>query len=340
MNASFGRLASLELRSPYFTSGLLRDARFHLADDGLALLRAGRLQTRLRDGVWHLLVERNGSAPRVALADGRTLWLGIQPGGGSWAHVTRPLLAPGQAALVVNGAAFGTLDPPRPVQLASGIHVLALASAARPVTVTLRRGPAEPLAQQVVRGAGDGASLDLRALPEGLYEVEQDDGNAPPVTTTLLVHAALHAAGVPLVAGLRMSAALYGAAQPPVWHVDFAATSQRLEYYVVARNFAANEFSQLQVSDQGFNADGRPPILFDRLEQAALDPAQDLTPALMGAAPGARIALFRSRAPVARRERARRRLQLARNGDVLIDHLPQPDASRATSQFVIHLSKP
>jgi hypothetical protein len=86
-------------------------------------------------------------------------------------------------------------------------------------------------------------------------------------------------------------------------------------------------------------------LQFDRIEADALDPAADLTPAQMGVAGSAdevRVALFRSRGAVPRRERARRGVQLARNNgnDVLVEHLPQPDAARADARFVIHLAKP
>jgi hypothetical protein len=50
--------------------------------------------------------------------------------------------------------------------------------------------------------------------------------------------------------------------------------------------------------------------------------------------------LFRSQAPVARRQRGRRKIQLNRNGEVLIEHLPQPGAERATADLIVHLSKP
>jgi len=340
MNASFGLLGSLELRHPYFADGLLRGGRFVLPEDTAALLRAGRLQPRLRDGVWHLLLERLGTQPRIALRDGTTLWIGVRPEGAALEHVTLPLVGAGHAAFLGNATDFARLDAPVPVRLASGIHALPLAAATRPLTVRLRSRDDTVIAQITVQSDEPSVGLDLRALPAGLYQAEEDDGGAPPRSTQLLLHPALHAHGVPIVVGLRLSAALYAAAQPPAWHVDFVAAAQPLEYYLVARNFGANEFDQLRVRDEGFGDDGRPEIPFDRIEQAALDPALDLTPALMGAEPGARVALFRSRAPVARRERPPRRLQLARNNDVLIDHLPQPDASRAKSQFVIHLSKP
>lgn len=340
--SSFGRLVSIELRHPYFADGVLRRARFVEPADTQALMRAGRLQSRLRDGAWHLLVERSGGAPRVALAAGTTLWLGVQFDGATLANVTSPLAPPGRTALLGNAAAFDAFDPAQPVQLAAGLHALPLASTRRPLTLTLRHADGTTLAQVAVRGDEASATLDLRALDVGICFADEDDGVAPLVRSTLLVHPPLQGAAVDAVVGLRLSPALYGAPSPPLLHIDLQAPAEHLEYYVVARSFGAAEFGHLAVSDQGFTEDARPRIEFDRIESSAFNPATELALALLGAEPGARVALFRSRTAVPRRERARRRLQLARNNgaDVLIDHLPQPDAARTRPQFVIHLSKP
>ncbi|HET9976068.1 MAG TPA: hypothetical protein VFQ20_01415 [Burkholderiaceae bacterium] len=344
-SSSFGRLGSIELRHPYFAEGLLRGARFVEPSDTRALMRAGRLQARVRDGAWHLLGERVGGAPRVALAADRVLWLGIDADLAALGHVTLPLVAAGQTALFTNSAAFGAFDTVQPVRLAAGMFALPLVSPRRPLALALRHGSGSVLARHAVTGNDSIVSLDLRALPPGLVRAEEDDGVDPPRLTSLLVHPELQAAGVGIVVALRFSAALYAAAQPPAWHIDFGVTAERLEYYVVARRFSAAEFGQLQVRDEGFTDDARPQLLFDRIEADALDPASDLSPAQMnvtGNTGDIRIALFRSRGAVPRRERARRRVQLARNNgnDVLVEHLPQPDAARAKAQFVIHLAKP
>jgi hypothetical protein len=338
--SSFGRLASIDLRHPYFADGLLRSARFIEPDVTQALLRAGRLQSRLRGGVWHLLVERRGTAPRVALAAGTTLWLGLQLDA-AFARVTAPLAPAGRVALFTNAAAFDRFDAPLEVRLAAGVHALPLTSTRRPLTVTLRHADGSALVEQRVSADDTSAALDLRALPVGICFADEDDGVAPVVRSTLFVHPSLHATAIDAIVGLRLSPALYAAATPPAVHIDFVAPSERLEYYVVARSFSAAEFDQLAVSDLGSAADSRPRIEFDRIESAAFSPATELTPEMLGVDGGARVALFRSRAAVPRRERARRQLQLARNGGgALIEHLPQADAARNESRFVIHLSKP
>ena len=127
-------------------------------------------------------------------------------------------------------------------------------------------------------------------------------------------------------------------AAPAAFQIAFAARQETLKYYVVARNYADNEFNQLAVSDAGFTSDARPRIDFGRVEATGFDPDHDLPAALFGGA-GARVALFHSQTPVARRARARRRIQLARNNEVIIPQLPQPGSASPTADLVIHLSK-
>jgi hypothetical protein len=337
----FGVLARLALRHDWFADGALRRVEFVLPADAQRLLARGRLQARVREGVLHLLAERSGSgAPRVALPDDSTLWIGVRPDLAGLAHVTQPLVGALACALVEHRGSAQSLDAPRAVALTSGFATVPLAGLASPRTLAAFDDAAREVVRQQVAHADAEASLDLRALPIGRYGVEASDGSAPAQRSDWLLHPELAAAGVRLVVALRLSPALHALPAPPTLEIAFAAPAQRLEYYVVARDFGAGEFAQLAVSDRGFGDEGRPEIAFDRIAEAELDPAADLAPALLGAGSGVRIALFRSRAPVARRERAPRRLTLGRNGDVLIEHLPAAGAERAQPRFVIHLAKP
>lgn len=126
-------------------------------------------------------------------------------------------------------------------------------------------------------------------------------------------------------------------AAPPAFEIAFAARAETLKYYVVAANYPLAEFNQLVVSDAGFATDARPQIDFVRVAPSAFT-AEDLPATLLGDA-AARIALFRSNAPVTRREKARKRIQLARNNEVIIPQLPQPGAAAPAANLVIHLSK-
>ncbi|HVY04715.1 MAG TPA: hypothetical protein VHB46_01940 [Burkholderiales bacterium] len=135
---------------------------------------------------------------------------------------------------------------------------------------------------------------------------------------------------------IAIDAAFYASA--PDFVVDFQAREETLKYYVVARNYTSAEFNQLAVTDEGFAADARPQVDFTRLAPAQFD-EDDPTAQMLGAA-DARVAMFRSDQKVARRELARKRIQLARNNDPIISQLPQPGPADVSASLVIHLSKP
>lgn len=136
---------------------------------------------------------------------------------------------------------------------------------------------------------------------------------------------------------LQVDASLY--ATPAELAIELSARRETLRYYVVAKRYGAAEFDQVQIVDAGFDDDARAELQFTRVLPGAFG-QQHLAPSLLDAEGSARIALFESQQPVARRAQALRRLQLRRNGDVLIENLPSPGASRGDAQFVIHLGKP
>jgi hypothetical protein len=138
------------------------------------------------------------------------------------------------------------------------------------------------------------------------------------------------------VVEVRIDSDLYKT--PAAFEIAFAAREETLRYYLVVRRYSASELDQLRVSDAGFTEEGRPEIRFDRV--AAGDFTEtEIPPGLLGNG-DATVVLFRSQAPVARRQRGRRKIQLSRNGEVLVEHLPQPGAERATADLIVHLSKP
>lgn len=174
-----------------------------------------------------------------------------------------------------------------------------------------------------------------------LYRNAGADPTVLEAPVALLLNAAdaqdaeLLSAGLFGVVEIEVGAGFYAAA--PEFGIAFEARAETLKYYVVARNFPPAEFDDLGVSDVGFTTDARPQIQFDRVAASAFG-ADDLPAALLGGV-DARVALFRSQAPVARRAKARRRIQLARSTEVIVSQLPQPGTAAPTADLVIHLSK-
>jgi hypothetical protein len=160
--------------------------------------------------------------------------------------------------------------------------------------------------------------------------------DAPQGIERASVSAELRSAGVWGLLAIKLHSAFYAA--PPAFTLDFSPRQEQLKYFVVADNFTQPEFDQLDVTDNGFNEEGRPPLTFEKVLPVSFS-ATDISPALLSNG-DSRLVMFRSQSPVARRERGFRKIQLSRNGEILIAHLPQPAADRAQAQFVIHLSKP
>lgn len=126
--------------------------------------------------------------------------------------------------------------------------------------------------------------------------------------------------------------------QPAAFTFEFAVRQEVLRYYLVTRKYSDADLALLTVADAGFEDDQRAEVQFARLSPAEFG-AAEVPPSLLGNGES-RVLLFRSLAPLPRRERPRRKIQLRKNGEVLIEHLPQPGAERPNADLIVHLSKP
>jgi hypothetical protein len=185
-------------------------------------------------------------------------------------------------------------------------------------------------------GASDTtAGFDLRSLPDGPYAIDEDPGGGSVATAQLYRSADLRDGGSWGILDLKIDAGFY--AIPAAFTIKLAAREEPLKYYVVAANFSQGEFDQLSVADNGYMDDGRPQVTFTKV-LPALFTSDDISPDLLGDGSG-RVVMFRSLTPVARRQRGSRKIQLTRNGDVLVENLSQPGPNRPRSDFIVHLSK-
>ena len=142
-------------------------------------------------------------------------------------------------------------------------------------------------------------------------------------------------AGVSGIVEVRINRSFYTSA--PVFTISFNARKEQLKYYIVAKNYNANELNQLSVTDNGFTEDGRLQITFSKLTSDIFT-AEDISPSLL-AGSDTTVLLFKSHSMIDRREKARKKIQLHKNGDVLIRHLPQPGTERVNGDLIINISK-
>jgi len=298
-------------------------------------LAGAHAMVREREGRLHVLIEVDEAdqplTPPASLA-GLTLRIGLRPRDAAFDLITPPLGLPqGDAAVWDNAADPDALAGPRPVRLSGERLRIAPRATQRPLTLRLFDA-ADQLCAQTVLNPGDEAWNLPGVYTRGEWRVEEQAGG-PANSWRLLVEPELLGAWGLLA--LTVDAGHLAGGQD--FTLSFAARSDTLRYYVVAKRYGEAEFNQLQVLDAGFAAEARPQIVFNRINAAGLGPAH-LAADLLDPSGLARIALFEAQAPVARRARGPAGLELHRNGDVLIGHLPQPGAERHDAQFVVHLS--
>jgi hypothetical protein len=338
MSSVFHPLFTAVLAHDYY-GGPFTDLEFVTPPATAQALASLRLLARVRDNVQYVLYEADpagGGAPRID-PSGAVLSFGLRLANPGFVNITDPVTTdPAQRPLYANLADPRKLDAPRGVVLVAGLYRYAPKNAARPLTVAVRpAGGGTAVASQALATGDTAALFDLRALADGWYTVDEDPGGGPVASTDLYVSGDLVELGVWGV--LRVAVGAGFAAAPPAFTLSFQARSQPLKYYVIAENLSQAEFDQLGVSDAGFTDDGRAQLVFTKVLPAAFG-AGDLPPATLAAAP-ARLALFRSQDPVPRRARGYHKLQLSRNGDVVVENLPLPRPDRPDADLVVHVSK-
>ena len=327
----FRTLWTVEVRHAFF-GGACDALRFVVPAATLRALAGLRAIARERDGRLHVLIETDEADQPLVDAVGATLRFGLAPREPSFALVTVPTgLAVGETAVWDNAADPALLAGPRAVRLSGETARLAPRSSTRPLAMRLLDAASAERATATLASRDEAWTLPF-TLPRGRWRIEEFPPG-PPVAWDLAIDPEL--AGAWGLLELTASAAHVAAGQ--AFTLSFDARADTLRYYVVASRFSAAEFDQIQVHDAGFAAEGRPQIVFDRILPAAFD-ASHLAPALLDPSASARIALFEAQGAVARRARGPTGIELHRNGDVLIGHLPQPGADRHDAQFVVHLS--
>jgi len=333
MTIRFRSLWTIDARHGFF-GGSSDVLQFIVPASTQMALAGARAIARERNGVLNLLIELDDAQQPLAALTGRSFVFGLRPRDAAFDLITEPLgLVRGETALWANAASPQALDPVRGVQLSGTQLRVVPRSATRPLDILVFDADAVQRAQGRLQPGEEALSLQ-GSWPAGEWRVEESGGALP---WSLYVEPDLAAAGAWGLLVLKVDAD--HVANGHVFHIDFAARRETLRYYVVANRIGEAEFNQVGVLDGGFAAEGRSQIIFDKVLPAAFG-AQHLQPALLDPTGAARIALFEAQTPVARRERGPERLELHRNGDVLIGNLPQPGAQRYDAQFVVHLSKP
>lgn len=320
-----------------FYAGACTDLEFVTPSSTARVLRGGRALARVLKGRLHVLFESGAHDGPVSSLAGQTLTFGLRVVNPWFGNFTEDVV--GDATLTPfygNRADPVTLDVPDAVTLTSGVHTHTPRTATRPLTLRLSDGSGTVVDAQTLGVGAAERSFDLGGLPDGAYRLDERADGDSLASSPLYLSPELRHAGVWGILAVHVPASF--AEAPAGFSLKFAARTEPLKYFVVARNFTQAEFDQLEVTDAGFGEAGRTSVMFQKVPPASFSES-DLSPSLLGD-DASRIVMFQSQAPVARRERGLRKIQLRRQGDVLVEHLPQPGADRSQAQFIIHVSKP
>ena len=340
MSLWFKPLFSLSVTHEYY-GGACPDFEFLFPDATRRLIRNGRLLIKQVGHTLHCVFEANEQGDAIKPLAGETLRLGLKLRNPHFSNFTKWALD-GLAPLYRNRAAPAQLDGPLGVQLAGSVIVHTITKGSRPVTLTLKDAAnavlqTDPVDSRDVKQYSfvDGLLKDGRALLPGAYTVSE----AYPATTgevPYYVDSELMSAGVFGVVELELHSGFH--ATPPAFEIAFEARAEKLKYYVVATRYGDTDFAKLDVSDQGFGEEQRPEVKFTRVTSNNFA-SDDLSPALVGTG-NDKVALFRSNTAQPRLAKARSKIQLKRNNEVLIQHLPAPTEHQAQADLIIHVAKP
>ncbi|HZR45362.1 MAG TPA: hypothetical protein VFA47_01565 [Candidatus Manganitrophaceae bacterium] len=335
MMIRFKTLFTLAIRHAYYSEAC-RDFDFLFPADSARRLENGKLLAKAREGKLHLLYEADeAGTPLISLA-GQTVRIGLKLLNPIFSNLTDT--GPGPAFLLYRNAADrAKLDAAEKRNRVGPIFTHFLTDTARPTTATLKEAGGGVVQTDEVTAADGRSSLtyDLTGRSAGAYRVEElSSGGA--ATVLYYSDPELSRLGAFGAVEVAVDGGFYAA--PPAFEIAFDAREETVKYYLVARNYTAAEFSQLSVLDAGFAEEGRPPLTFTKVDPAAFT-ADEIPPALLGG-PDDRVVLFKSQAAVARREKPRKKIQLKKNGDVLIPHLPQPGEGKPNAEMIIQISKP
>ncbi|MGA7215313.1 MAG: hypothetical protein WBX20_14005 [Terrimicrobiaceae bacterium] len=337
MNTQFKTLFTVAIAHGYY-SGNCEDIHFIVPGDAAQLLKNGRLLARELDGMFYVLFEADDSGAAWAPITGRTLRVGLQLANPFFSNFTADDASQGSSRRLYKNSSVPTaLDAAMNVTLSGRVFSHALSDSQRPVTVTLKDSAGQTLRSESLLAAHNrsAVSFDLAGEAPGTYTIEE----VYPTSTKQTVYyfdPELLQAGVFGVLEVKIHSAFYAAAAE--LQIAFDARQETLNYYVLANNYSESDLNLLSVTDAGFTDDGRPQIAFDRISSASFT-AAEISPSLLGGN-SAGVVLFRSQASVKRTQKARKKIQLKKNGEVLVAQLPQPGPEKANADLIIPISKP
>ena len=337
MSTTFGILFSVKIAHTYYTNECT-DFEFVIPPDTAFLAHRGKIITRTSKGIFYALCEKDeAGVPLIPVTD-QTFRVGLQLKNPHVSNFTRQDFKTGTMPLYRIQTTPANLDSLEEVILKSSVFSHQLSKTTRPVTVTLKDIKDNTLKTVVFPDSSDSTpvSIDLTTYPSGLYNITEIY-NSSTKKFNYYVDPDLTRQQVYAIVEIKVTNSFYSPT-PPEFSVRFTAKEETLKYYVVGKNYSSAELSHLSITDVGYNEDARPQLQFTRISQGGFV-ASDISPSLLTDSIS-KVVLFKSQSPVSRLEKPRRKIQLSRNSDLIMKHLPLPGINKSTSDIIIQISKP
>ena len=337
MSTTFGILFSVKIAHSYYTNQCA-DFEFVIPPDTSFLSRRGKILTRTNNGIFYALIEKDeAGVPLIPVTD-QIFRIGLQLKNPLFSNFTRQDFKTGTTPLYRNLTSPTNLDALEETILTGSVFSHQVSRATRPVTVILEDLNETVLKTVVFQDNSDSTpvSIDLTTYPSGIYTITEKYNNSTK-KFSYCVDPNLTRQQVYAIVEIKIANSFYSPT-PPVFSVRFYAKEETLKYYVVGKNYSSAELSHLSVTDAGYNEDARPQLQFTRISQGGFA-ANDISPSLLTDSTS-KVVLFKSQSPVSRLEKPRTKIQLNRNSDLIVKHLPLPGINKSTSDIIIQISKP
>lgn len=337
MSNTFGILFSVEI-SHFYYSEACKDLDFIISPENSLQARNGRIIFRLNKGILYALAEKQQDGSPLSTAHGLRFRFGLMLNNPNFIHFTQLSFPEGSVPYYSNQADLSQLDNGKAVYPTGQLFSHKLSGSGRPVTVTLRDTQQNDVFSKVITdpAESDIIPVDLRDYANGLYQLTEKY-TAQTAEFQYCIDPALHSSNLFGIVEINVDKSFY-TGQPPKFRIVFDSREEILKYYIVGKNYSTADLNSIVVADAGFAEESRPQLLFTRVNQNNFT-ANDIPPELLTGT-NSKVVLFKSQVTVKRQEKPRKKIQLTKNGDVIIRHLPQPSPEQPSSDMIIQISKP
>lgn len=335
MEIEYKELLTITPQHSYYSGGVSEDFKYLFSNETKSLFANGRIVAKTDQGKLIVFVQTQ-SGNLIGDITGKQLVIGLALNNPLFYNFTMVPVDSG-IPLYSNHAAPGVFGPPVSNQLVDQRFVHKISLPTRPVTLQLMHQGEELEAHTF---------LSVDAVSEFNFLLKHEDIGSLKVRETYATETIEHhyfSSGLARSAVstlVRVTLENTFLADPPRFNLDFAAKSEILNYYIVARNYGS-DFNQIDISGFDNKIPETPvPIAFSKVTSGNFT-VNHLSKEKLGVT-GAdtNLVLFHSSNPVSRRDKPNMNIQLSKNGETIIPKLPLSSPDRISADFIVHLSKP